>query len=69
MAKALSYIALIFAGLCMLGALGSIFIGMLRAGQGGVDGARSGNRMMWWRVRLQIAAVVLIIIWYFLSRA
>lgn len=69
MAKALSYIALIFAALCMLGALASIFIGMLRAGQGGVEAARRGNAMMWWRVRLQIAAVVLIIVWYFLSRA
>ncbi|HJQ55287.1 MAG TPA: hypothetical protein VJ890_00185 [Vineibacter sp.] len=69
MTKALSYIALIFAGLCMLGALASIFIGMLRAGQGGIEGARRGNRMMWWRVRLQIAAVVLIIVWYLLSRA
>jgi hypothetical protein len=69
MAKAFSYIALIFAGLCMLGALGSIFIGMLRAGRGGVEGARRSNRMMWWRVRLQMAAIVLIVIWYFLSRA
>jgi len=69
MAKALSYIALIFAGLCMLGALGSIFIGMLRVGQGGVEGARRSNRMMWWRVRLQMAAIVMIVIWYFLSRA
>jgi hypothetical protein len=69
MAKAFSYIALIFAGLCMLGALGSIFIGMMRAGQGGVEGARRSNRMMWWRVRLQMAAIGLIIIWYFLSRA
>jgi len=69
MAKALSYIALIFAGLCMLGALGSIFIGMMQAGQGGVDGARRSNRMMWWRVRLQIAAVVLIIVWYLLKSA
>ncbi|TXL71306.1 twin transmembrane helix small protein [Vineibacter terrae] len=69
MAKALSYIVLIFAGLCMLGALGSIFIGMMRAGQGGVEGARRSNRMMWWRVRLQLAAIVLIIIWYFLKNA
>jgi hypothetical protein len=69
MAKALSYIALIFAGLCMLGALGSIFIGMARIGQGGVEGARRSNRMMWWRVRLQLAAIVLIIVWYFLKNA
>ncbi len=69
MAKALSYIALIFAGLCMLGALGSIFIGMMRAGQGGIEGARRSNRVMWWRVRFQLAAIVLIIVWYFLKNA
>jgi hypothetical protein len=69
MAKALSYIVLIFAALCMLGALGSIFIGMMGSGQGGVEAGRRSNRMMWWRVRLQIAAIVLIVIWYFLSRA
>jgi hypothetical protein len=69
MAKALSYIALIFAGLCMLGALGSIFIGMMRSGQGTVEGARRSNQMMWWRVRFQIGAVVLIVVWYFLKSA
>ncbi|MCW5747536.1 MAG: twin transmembrane helix small protein [Alphaproteobacteria bacterium] len=69
MAKALSYIALIFAGLCMLGALGSVFIGMLRAGQGGIEGARRSNRIMWWRVRLQMAAVALIVLWYLLKSA
>lgn len=69
MAKALSFIALIFAGLCMLGALGSIFVGMLRSGQGGIEGARRSNRMMWWRVRLQIAAIVLIVVWYLLKSA
>lgn len=69
MAKALSYIALIFAGVCMLGALASIFIGMLRAGQGGIEGARRSNRMMWWRVRLQMAAIGFIVLWYLLKNA
>jgi hypothetical protein len=69
MAKALSFIVLIFAGLCMLGALGSVFIGMLRSGSGTVEGARRSNRMMWWRVRFQIAAVVLIVVWYILKSA
>ncbi|QQS13599.1 MAG: hypothetical protein IPK81_05020 [Rhodospirillales bacterium] len=69
MAKALSYIALIFAGLSMLGALASIFIGMARSGQNGMEGKRAGNRMMWWRVRLQLAAVGFIILWYFLKNA
>jgi hypothetical protein len=68
-AKAISNIALILAALSMLGALGSVFVGMIRAGHGGVDGVRRGNQMMWWRVRLQVIAVGLAAVWYFLKGA
>lgn len=67
MAKALSSIALILAALCMLGALASVFVGMIRAGQGGIDGVRRGNRIMWWRMRFQVIAIGLIAVWYFLK--
>lgn len=69
MAKAISNIALILAALCMLGALGSVFVGMIRAGQGGIDGVRRSNQIMWWRVRFQGIAVALIAVWYFLKGA
>jgi len=36
---------------------------------GGLEHARRGNRFMWWRVRLQLAAIVFIILWYLTSRA
>jgi hypothetical protein len=68
-AQALSLVALILAALCMLGALGSIFVGMIRAGQGGIDGLRRGNQIMWWRVRFQIIAIGMIVVWYFLKGA
>jgi hypothetical protein len=68
-AKAISNIALILAALSMLGALGSVFVGMIRAGHGGVDGVRRGNQMMWWRVRFQAMAVGLAAVWYFLKGA
>ena len=66
--KFLSYLFLILAGLSMLGALGSIFIGMAGMG-GGLERAQRSNRFMWWRVRLQLAAIVFIVLWYFTSRA
>ena len=69
MAKALSSVALILAALCMLAALGSVFVGMIRAGQGGIDGVRRGNRIMWWRMRFQVIAIGLIAVWYFLKGA
>ena len=66
--KFLSYLFLILAGLSMLGALGSIFVGMAGMSHGGVERARRSNRFMWWRVRLQLAAIVFIILWYITSR-
>jgi hypothetical protein len=69
MMKVLSYLFLILAGLSMLGALGSIFVGMAGMRGGGVEHARRGNRFMWWRVRLQLAAIVFIVLWYLTSRA
>lgn len=67
--KVLSYLFLILAGLSMLGALGSIFIGMAGMSAGGLERAQRSNRFMWWRVRLQLAAIVFIILWYFTNRA
>ncbi len=67
--KVLSYLFLILAGLSMLGALGSIFVGMAGIGGGGLERAQRSNRFMWWRVRLQLAAIVFIILWYLTSHA
>ncbi|MGE0422680.1 MAG: HIG1 domain-containing protein [Reyranellaceae bacterium] len=66
--KVLSYLFLILAGLSMLGALGSIFVGMAGMRAGGLDHAQRSNRFMWWRVRLQLAAIVFIVLWYITSR-
>lgn len=67
--KFLSYLFLILAGLSMLGALGSIFVGMAGMRGGGLDHAKRSNRFMWWRIRLQVAAIGFIILWYLTSRA
>ena len=67
--KFISYLFLILAGLSMLGALGSIFVGMAGMQGGGIDHARRSNRFMWWRVRLQFLTIILIVLWYLASRS
>ena len=44
-------------------------INMSRNQDGNIEGSRRSNRMMWWRVRLQLLTVVLIILWYLASRS
>jgi hypothetical protein len=34
-----------------------------------VERARRSNRLMWWRVRMQLLTIALIMLWYFASRA
>ena len=67
--KFVSNVFFILAGVAMLGALVSIFVGMLGMTTDGLERARRSNRMMWWRVRLQLAAICFIVLWYFTSRA
>ena len=52
--------------------LGTLFAGLInmsRNQDGNIDASRRSNRMMWWRVRLQLLTVVLIILWYLASRS
>ena len=67
--KFVSNVFFILAGVAMLGALASIFVGMLGLTKDGLERARRSNRVMWWRVRLQLAAIGFIVLWYFTSRA
>ena len=55
-----------------LATLGMLFVGlfsMARNTEDTVEGGKRSNRFMWWRVRLQLAAIVFIVLWYFTSRA
>lgn len=45
--------------LAMLATLGVLVIGLFGMARGGDFNAKYGNRLMWWRVRLQVAALVL----------
>ena len=56
----------------MLATLGTLFAGLIsmsRNVEGTVEGGRRSNRFMWWRVRLQLLTIVLIILWYLASRS
>ncbi|MBM3644544.1 MAG: twin transmembrane helix small protein [Alphaproteobacteria bacterium] len=69
MAAKILFVLVILSGLATLGALFAGLVGMARNAEGGVEGARRSNRLMWWRVRLQILTLVLIGLWYLASRA
>ncbi|MDE1148648.1 MAG: HIG1 domain-containing protein [Azospirillaceae bacterium] len=49
-------------GATVVAVLGVLILGLLTMARGGDAAARLGNRLMWWRIRLQILAVVLFIL-------
>lgn len=52
--------------------LGTLFAGLISMSSnrdGNTEGSRRSNRLMWWRVRLQLLTVVLILLWYLASRS
>jgi hypothetical protein len=54
-----------------LATLGMLFVGLFNMGRNvdnTVEGGRRSNRFMWWRVRLQILTIILIVLWYLASR-
>ena len=55
-----------------LATLGMLFVGLFNMGRNvdnTVEGGRRSNRFMWWRVRLQILTIILIVLWYLASRS
>jgi Hypoxia induced protein conserved region len=54
-----------------LATLGMLFVGLFNMGRNvdnTVEGGRRSNRFMWWRVRLQLLTIILIVLWYLASR-
>ncbi len=45
--------------LAMIATLAVLVIGLFAMARGGDFNAKYGNKLMWWRIRLQVAAVVL----------
>ncbi len=55
-----------------LATLAMLFVGlfnMARNTDSNVEGGRRSNRFMWWRVRLQLLTIILIVLWYLASRS
>lgn len=48
----------ILAGICGLGALIAVFAGFATVGHEGAEMKKRSNKLMQWRVRLQIGAIV-----------
>ena len=42
---------------------------MARNTEDTVAGGKRSNRFMWWRVRLQLLTIILIVLWYLASRS
>jgi hypothetical protein len=56
-------------GLACLGVVASLFTGLGGMAQGGAFNRRHANRMMRWRVGLQLLAVILLVTYVALRRA
>jgi len=63
------FVLVIISGLATLGILFAGLIGMARGPVDSVERAKGSNKLMWWRVRLQLLTIVLIVLWYLASRA
>lgn len=63
------FVLVIVSGLATLGMLFAGLINMARNPASGIEGARKSNRLMWWRVRLQLVTLGLIVCWYLASKA
>ena len=63
------FVMVILSGLATLGMLFAGLISMARGPADSLERARGSNKLMWWRVRLQILTLVLIMLWYLASRA
>jgi hypothetical protein len=56
----------------MLATLGVLLLGLINMGRGAaesIERGRASNRLMWWRVRLQMLTLALAVLWYLASRA
>jgi alkylated DNA nucleotide flippase Atl1 len=68
LAKILFFMVIV-SGLATLGMLFAGLISMARNVDNSLEGGKRSNRLMWWRVRLQLVTIVLIGLWYLASRS
>ena len=63
------FFMVIASGLATLGMLFAGLINMARGPTDSIERAKGSNRLMWWRVRLQMLTLGLVLLWYLASRA
>ena len=64
LANKIFFILVIVSGLSTLGVLFAGLISMSRGPTDSVERARGSNKLMWWRVRLQLLTLVFILLWW-----
>ena len=62
------FVLVIASGLATLGMLFAGLVSMARNTAQTAEGGKRSNKFMWWRVRLQLLTIVLIVLWYMASR-
>ena len=58
------FILVIISGLSTLGVLFAGLISMAKGPTDSIERARGSNKLMWWRVRLQLLTLVMILLWW-----
>ena len=64
LANSIFFVLVIVSGLSTLGVLFAGLISMSRGPTDSVERARGSNKLMWWRVRLQLVTLVFILLWW-----
>ena len=63
-ANTIFFTLVIVSGLATLGVLFAGLISMSRGPTDSIERARASNKLMWWRVRLQLLTLVFILLWW-----
>ena len=64
LANSIFFVLVIVSGLSTLGVLFAGLISMTRGPTDSIERARGSNKLMWWRVRLQLLTLVFILLWW-----
>jgi hypothetical protein len=63
-ANTIFFVLVIVSGLATLGMLFAGVLSMTRGPTNSIERARGSNKLMWWRVRLQLLTIVFILLWW-----
>ena len=63
-ANTIFFVLVIVSGLATLGTLFAGIVSMTRGPTNSIERSRGSNKLMWWRVRLQLLTIVFILLWW-----